>query len=200
MPQPPIAFFDFECTGRCWFALSIVVITIDKDLLPQCVLTLNIATKRNKDAFTPDTWKWWKSQKEARRYLKSNVTLFKKPSVAENRIATFIDFIRESYPNLQFATDNPTLDARYLDEIMDRKQRPRISINAQGKWSRVLAIDDLRQGFQLCGRQIQKRENCPLRMKIETLRLPHHVPEADVLNMAADYFDMVLSDTTKLIM
>ena len=182
MPQPPIAFFDFECTGRCWFALSIVVITIDKDLLPQCVLTLNIATKRNKDAFTPDTWKWWKSQKEARRYLKSNVTLFKKPSVAENRIATFIDFIRESYPNLQFATDNP------------------ISINAQGKWSRVLAIDDLRQGFQLCGRQIQKRENCPLRMKIETLRLPHHVPEADVLNMAADYFDLVLSDTTKLIM
>lgn len=188
----PIAFFDFECTGWHWFAFSMFVIIVDKDLRPQCAQTFSIATKREKDDFTPDTWKWWKTQKEARRYLKNHVVSINNPHVAESRIAAFVDYIRDSNPGLRFATDNPTLDARYLDEIMDRKHRPRISVDQEGKWNRVLSIDDLREGFQLSGQTIQKRENCPLREQIKRLKLPQHVPEADVLNMAADFYDLII--------
>lgn len=42
------------------------------------------------------------------------------------------------------------------------------------------------------GAEILKRRNCSLRQKIETLGLPKHAPEADVLNMAADYYDLIL--------
>jgi len=201
-----VAFFDFECTGHEPFALAIQVVGFPRDatsdeefdrgikIKERHVCAADLSGVAREPRFNASTKTWWMQDenKAARDYISS----IARPGFDFHHYASgivrFVDDMRAKYPELRFATDNPTLDAKYLDTIMDSACRMRISLREGGGWARVLAVDDLREGFQLAtDAPIPKRPACPLRAQASGI--PPHAPDGDVLQIAADYADLLVA-------
>jgi hypothetical protein len=202
-----VAFFDFECTGYEPFAVAIQVVgfptnaaseedflrfTLIEDQHVCVAKTAFDSVAVGGPEFEPSTKTWWMrdENKPARDHMLNTYDC--KDGFSVPGIVRFIDDMRVKYPGLRFATDNPTLDARYLDNIMDRLRSPRVSMRADGSWARVLAVDDLRAGFELAtGTPIPKQPACVLRTLAD--EIPPHAPDGDVLQIAADYSDLLMA-------
>lgn len=211
VPCHYIAFFDFECTGFEPFALGIQVVGFPKERTDLEAFERNISMNerllvvadlsRIEDgvpSFEPSTKAWWlkDDQKAARDYLNKfpdTIGGYGRRPFHEHKpaIVRFITDIRSKYPRLRFATDNPTLDARYLDNIMDEARLPRISFG--DKWQRVLAVDDLRDGFVMASGSPIPAEGRKSKLRSAAMELPIHAPNADVLHIAADYAELLVA-------
>lgn len=198
-------FFDFECTGKSPLAVAFAVVGLPYDpALYDTNITISdqvmFARSVNPRNFTDSTRAWWFSDdmKSARDHIAQHALVFDgddSDDYMHSAVAAYMKMVRSKYPLLRFATDNPTLDARYLDNILDSFGCTRISLTGPHDgvpWRRVLAVDDLREGFLLASPRLKcipQRPNCPLRHQARAR--PNHAPDGDLLRIAADYADLL---------
>ena len=201
-------FFDFECTGtRPWaVAMAVIGFPTDPALFEtgiSCEERIMIACPVERDDFNASTREFWFDAKmdAARQHIAQRAMHVVDDDYMDSIVYSFVNMVRAKYPGILFATDNPTLDARYLDNIMDdhnpnRDGSQRISLTKDPRqpWRRVQSVDDMREGFLLAAPHLQRipqRPNCPLRYQARSV--PNHAPDGDLLRIAADYGDLLMA-------
>lgn len=198
-------FFDFECNGKFAWAGAFTVIGFPENpAFMRTGITVNehivLTFPPSPEEFNKLMQTFWfaPERNAAREYIAKNALSMNDDDYMANVIVAFVNKVRAKYPGIRFVTDNPTLHARYLDQIMDNFNRngmSRISVAVDGSTlQRVIALDDVREGFLMASphlKSIPQRPNCPLRR--EASKIPLHAPDGDVLRMAADFADLIVA-------